>query len=128
MKNMIKKLLMVFILLMSFATYAFADTTVQPPTSVGTYNDFGKSIRLQWKPVYGSTSYNIYIAKGYNAQSGFVLDHKLINYSLVYINRQYWIRDYMYVKRLGWYTVRVTSVDKDGNEYTPCNAVVNVIR
>jgi fibronectin type 3 domain-containing protein len=125
---MIKKLLMVFVLLMSFSASAFADTMVQPPTSVGTYSDFGKSIRLQWKPVTGAVSYNVYIAQGYNVQSGFVLNHKLTNYSLTYINRQYWIRDYVSVKKLGWYTVRVTSVDKDGNESAPCTTIVNVIR
>jgi hypothetical protein len=126
---MLKKLILVALLVMSLGvSNTFAASTVQPPSSVGTYVDFYHDVRLQWKPVQGAVSYKIYAAKGYNAQTGFKLDHTLINYSLRYINRQYWIVDYAQTPEISWYTIRVTSVDKYGNESSPCVTNVNVWR
>lgn len=126
---MIKKLILVALLAMSLGvSNTFAASTVQPPSSVGTYVDFYHDVRLQWKPVQGAASYKIYLADGYNAQTGFKLDHTLTNYTLRYVNRQYWIYDYVSTPKIQWYTIRVTSVDKYGNESTPFTTSVNVWR
>lgn len=100
----------------------------QPVTSIGNYNDFGKAIRLDWKPVTGAVSYNIYVSPGYGKTSGFTLDHKLTNYAVRYFNRRYVIVDYVTVPTFGWYTVEVVGVDSNGVEGTPGYCSVNVIR
>jgi hypothetical protein len=126
-----KKLMIAVLLISSLLTngQAFAATTsVQPPVGVGTYVDFYHDVRLQWKPVVGAVAYKVYLADGYNAKSGFVLQHTLTNYTLRYINRQYRIYDYVSTPKIQWYTIRVISVDKNGKESVPFTTSVNVWR
>lgn len=125
-----KKLLVSALLIGALMTtgQALAATTVQPPTSIGTYVDFYHDVRLQWKPVAGAVAYKVYLAEGFNAKKGFTLQHTLTDYSLRYINRQYWVMDYVSTPKIEWYTIRVTSVDKNGNESAPVIANVNVWR
>lgn len=124
-----KKLLSACLLSASLlsAGQAFAATTVQPPTSVGTYVDFYHETRLQWKPVAGAVAYKVYIADGYNAKSGFVYQHTVPS-SAVRYSRGYWIFDYVTTPKIEWVTIHTTSIDKNGNESAPVITNVNVWR
>lgn len=110
--------------------HAYASTISQakPVSSIGTYNDFGQIIDLQWKQTLGAHSYNVYLAKGYNARTGFTFQKSVPYTSIRYINRQYWVVSNINTPTMGWYTVEVTAVDVNGIESAPCYASVNIIR
>jgi opacity protein-like surface antigen len=126
---MVKKLLMVFVLVMSFATCAFAATNVNPPYAVGTYNDFGKYVRLDINPNYSNASqFEVDYTKGYNATTGFK-SFVISATTNTQINRYQWVcRTGFQASSKGWWTVKVYSIAADGTKSAPFTTNVNVIR
>lgn len=126
MKKLMVSVLLIASLLVS--GQAFASTIVQPPSSVGTYVDFYHDVRLQWKPVQGAVAYKVYLADGYGTRKGFVLQFTLNDYVLRWVGRQWVIQTDVSTPKIQWYTIKTTSIDKNGNESAPCYTNVNVWR
>lgn len=130
---MFKKLLMVFVLVLSLGvtTSAFAATTtsVLPPNGVQTYNDFGQQIRLDiLTSGTNASQFKIYWAAGYNATSGFQSYYVSATPNETISNNQSAVGTEFQVPAIGWYTVWVVSVGADGKTSTAFKTNVNVLR
>lgn len=89
-------------------------STAVAPTSVGSYVDFYKDVRLQWKPTVGAVSYNIYVGEGYLPKSFKKVSSGIISLGVTYFYP--YITSYFTYTKIGWYSFYVTAVDKNGTE------------
>jgi hypothetical protein len=126
---MIKKLLMVFVLVMSIGTSVFAATNVNPPYAVGNYNDFGMSVRLDINPKYSNADkFEVDYAKGYNSTTGFQSFVVDASTNLTISRNQRVRRTGFQADSMGWWTVKVYSIAADGTKSAPFTTNVNVMR
>lgn len=127
-----KKIILVFVLMMSICSSAFAATSdptksVLPPTAVGTYNDFGQTVRLDINPQgTNAAQFKVYWKRSNTTdkyQSFYVDATPNVEISYVWYRRTGFT-----VPSLGWYDLMVVSVRSDGNTSKPWTGSIDVLR